>query len=285
MGDLLRIKNAGLWGAAAGAGLSILTSLFQAHDKALQEEIEASQERQKEMENLTTNVSRVLERLMGGIYTYKTNAADLEDFQKYFEENPFTQKYKCGYIQEDTREQIREAENSRSYYDTYLASLKVQRDEIQHQIDSERDKKDSDAGKIEDMEQQYAEVMDQIKYFAEDMAMELYGIDFKSWASELGQTLVDAWASGADAAEAYKNKVSQIMKEVGMKVLAQKYLEPGLEKIYEEFFDYMANNNGILDEKGLKILAGAYEFSNDFAEMTEGLMQAWNILSTSTERL
>lgn len=275
LGDLLGIKNAGLWGAVAGTGLSILTSLFQAHDKALQEEIEASQERQKEMENLTTNVSRILERLMGGIYTYRVSAADLEDFQKYFEKNPFTSKYKYNYIQEDTREQIKEAEDSRSYYDTYLASLKVQRDELQHQIDSERDKKDSDAGKIEDMEQQYAEVVDQIKYVAEDMAKEIYGIDFKSWASELGQTLVDAWASGTDAAEAYKDKVSRIMKEVGVSIITQKYLEPLLEKYMDNFMTYFDQNNGILDEKGLEILAQMYDAANDAGEMIGNFLQGW----------
>lgn len=273
LGDLLGIKNAGLWGAAAGAGLSIISSLFAAHDKALQEEIEASQERQKEMENLTTNVSRVLERLMGGIYTYRASAADLEDFQKYFEENPFTKKYKYDYIQEDTREQISEAEKSKSYYDTYLASLKVQRDELQHQIDSERDKKDSDAGKIEDMEQQYADVVDQIKYVAEDMAKELYGIDFKSWASELSQTLVDAWASGADAAEAYKDKVSQIMKEVGVNIITQKYLEPLLEKYMDNFMTYFDQNNGVIGEEGLEIIAQMYEAADKAAEITEGYLQ------------
>ena len=273
LGDLLGIKNAGLWGAAAGAGLSIISSLFAAHDKALQEEIEASQERQKEMENLTTNVSRVLERLMGGIYTYRASTADLEDFQKYFEENPFTKKYKYDYIQEDTREQISEAEKSKSYYDTYLASLKVQRDELQHQIDSERDKKDSDAGKIEDMEQQYADVVDQIKYVAEDMAKELYGIDFKSWASELSQTLVDAWASGADAAEAYKDKVSQIMKEVGVNIITQKYLEPLLEKYMDNFMTYFDQNNGVIGEEGLEIIAQMYEAADKAAEITEGYLQ------------
>lgn len=273
LGDLLGIKNAGLWGAAAGAGLSIISSLFAAHDKALQEEIEASQERQKEMENLTTNVNRVLERLMGGIYTYRASAADLEDFQKYFEENPFTKKYKYDYIQEDTREEISEAEKSKSYYDTYLASLKVQRDELQHQIDSERDKKDSDAGKIEDMEQQYADVVDQIKYVAEDMAKELYGIDFKSWASELSQTLVDAWASGADAAEAYKDKVSQIMKEVGVNIITQKYLEPLLEKYMDNFMTYFDQNNGVIGEEGLEIIAQMYEAADKAAEITEGYLQ------------
>ena len=274
LGDLLGIENAGIWGAAAGAGLSILTSLFQAHDKALQEEIEASQERQKEMENTSNNLNRILERLMGGIYTFKASADDLKDFNKYFGKYRLTGQYQYGYIQEDTRNQITEAQKSKSYYDSYLASLMVQRDELQHQIDSERDKKNSDSGKIEDMQQQYEELADQIKYVAEDMAKELYGIDFKSWASELSQALVDAWANGTDAAEAYKDKVSQIMKEVGVSIITQKYLEPMLEKYMDQFMAYFDQNNGIVGEEGLEIISQMYDAADKAAEITEGFLDS-----------
>lgn len=274
LGGLLGIENAGIWGAAAGAGLSILTSLFQAHDKALQEEIEASQERQKEMENTSNNLNRILERLMGGIYTFKASADDLKDFNKYFGKYRLTGQYQYGYIQEDTRNQITEAQKSKSYYDSYLASLMVQRDELQHQIDSERDKKNSDSGKIEDMQQQYEELADQIKYVAEDMAKELYGIDFKSWASELSQALVDAWANGTDAAEAYKDKVSQIMKEVGVSIITQKYLEPMLEKYMDQFMAYFDQNNGIVGEEGLEIISQMYDAADKAAEITEGFLNS-----------
>lgn len=274
LGELLGIENAGIWGAAAGAGLSILTSLFQAHDKALQEEIEASQERQKEMENTSNNLTRILERHMGGVYTFKASADDLKDFNKYFEKYRLTGQYQYGYIQEDTRNRITEAQKSKSYYDSYLASLMVQRDELQHQIDSERDKKNSDSGKIEDMQQQYEELADQIKYVAEDMAKELYGIDFKSWASELSQILVDAWASGTDAAEAYKNKVSQIMKEVGVNIITQKYLEPLLEKHMDQFMTYFDENNGVIGEEGLEIISQMYDAADKAAEITEGYLNS-----------
>lgn len=274
LGDLLGIENAGIWGAAAGAGLSILTSLFQAHDKALQEEIEASQERQKEMENTSNNLSRILERLMGGIYTFKASTDDLKDFEKYFDKNIITKDYQYDYIKDDTRNQITEAQKSKSYYDTYLASLMVQRDELQHQIDSERDKKNSDSGKIEDMQQQYEELADKIKYVAEDMAKELYGIDFKSWASELSQALVDAWASGADAAEAYKDKVSQIMKEVGVSIITQKYLEPMLEKYMDQFMTYFDQNKGVIGEEGLDIISQMYDAADKATEITEGYLNS-----------
>ncbi len=275
LGEALGIKNAGLWGAAAGAALSVTTSIFALHDKALQKEIEASEARQKEMENLTKNVQTVLERTMGGVYRYRASEADLKDFEKYFQRRTVGNAdlgYKYGYIQEGTREQIREAEKSRSYYDTYLASLMVQRDELAHQMDAERDKKKSDKNAIADMKQEIAELDDQIKYVAEDMANELYGVDFKSWAADLSQTLVDAWASGTDAAEAYRDKVSEILRDVGVNVITQKYLEPLLEEQMEKFMDYFEANNGVIDAPGMEILSGMYDLGDKAQEVVDAYL-------------
>ena len=276
LGEALGIKNAGVWGAAAGAALSVATSIFQLHDKALQKEIEASEARQKEMENLTADVQRVIDRLMGGVYRYRASDADLDKLLKYVDykvpkggEGSIFDKYR--YIGGDTKEQIREAEKSRSYYDTYLASLMVQRDELAHQMDAERDKKKSDAGAIADMKAEIAELDDQIRYVAEDMAEELYGIDFKGWAADLSQTLVDAWASGADAADAYGKKVSEILRDVGVKVITQKYLEPLLEEQMGKFMDYFEANNGLMDEQGMAIIGGIY----DLGEKVQDVMNAY----------
>ena len=275
LGEALGIKNAGLWGAAAGAALSVTTSIFALHDKALQKEIEASEARQKEMENLTKNVQTVLERTMGGVYRYRASEADLKDFEKYFQRRTVGNAdlgYKYGYIQEGTREQIREAEKSRSYYDTYLASLMVQRDELAHQMDAERDKKKSDKNAIADMKQEIAELDDQIRYVAEDMANELYGVDFKSWAADLSQTLADAWASGTDAAEAYRDKVSEILRDVGVNVITQKYLEPLLEEQMEKFMDYFEANNGVIDAPGMEILSGMYDLGDKAQEVVDAYL-------------
>lgn len=275
LGSVLGIKNAGMWGAVAGAGLSIVTGLFKLHDKSLQKEIEASEERQREMENLTDNIKTVLERTMGGVYRYRASDTDLADFEKYLETYRGLggdTKYRYGYIQDDTREQIKEAQKSRSYYDSYIASLMVQRDELQHQMDSERKKKDNDASKIADYEQQIADLDDQIKYVAEDMANELYGIDFKDWANDLSQALVDAWASGMDAAEAYRDKVSEILRDVGVNIITQKYLEPLLEDYMNKFMTYFDANNGVIGQEGINILSQMYEAADKAAGLVDGFL-------------
>jgi hypothetical protein len=263
-------------GAAIGAGLSVVSSglsaLFAAHDNALEEEIQASKRRQEEMKNLTKNLETILTHTLGSVYYTK---ADEDMVKKMYD----LLTHRRGYIEDRTYSQIKEANQSRSYYDAQKASLMVQQDELRHQIESERDKKDGDADKIRDMEQQIKELESEIRYFAEEMAKDLYGIDYKSWASGLADALVSAWENGEDAAEAYKKKVTEILREVGAKVIAQKYLEPLLEKNMEKFISYFESNDGKMDERGLAILAEMYSDADKAAAITTSFLDGMERLA------
>ena len=286
--------SAGPWGAAIGAGISILGStigaLFGGHDEALEEEIKASKRRQKEMENLTKNLETVLEHTLGSLYVAKADQEVLDKMKEY------TSKYELRksaennlkngsgslrdyfdvksnqYIQDRTYEAIKEAEKSQSYYDAQKAALMIQQDELRSQIASEEDKKDTDWDKIQDMQQQIKDLEMEIRYFAEEMAKDLYGIDYKSWATGLADALVDAWASGENAVDAYKKKVSEMIKDVGTKIIAQKYLEPLLQKNMEEFMEYFEANDGRMDERGLEILAKMYDDADKAARVTSAFL-------------
>lgn len=285
---------AGPWGAVAGAGLSLLSSgisaLFSGHDEALEEEIKASKSRQKEMENLTKNLETVLEHTLGSLYVAKADKELADKMREYGSKYEAREKARedlrkgdnslknivaarqNGYIQDRTYEAIKEAEQSKSYYDAQKAALMIQQDELRSQIASEEDKKDSDWDKVQDMNQQIKDLEMQIRYFAEEMAKDLYGIDYKSWAAGLADALVGAWASGENAVDAYKKKVSEMIKEVGTKVIAQKYLEPLLQKNMDEFMKYFEANDGRMDEQGLAILAKMYDDADQAARVTSAFL-------------
>ena len=286
--------SAGPWGAAIGAGVSILGStigaLFGGHDEALEEEIKASKRRQKEMENLTKNLETVLEHTLGSLYVakaddeikykmreyggmYETRKAAENNFKNgNFKLSDLGNLFSGWYIQDRTYEAIKEAEKSQSYYDAQKAALMIQQDELRSQISSEEDKKDTDWDKIQDMQQQIKDLEMEIRYFAEEMAKDLYGIDYKSWAAGLADALTDAWASGENAVDAYKKKVSEMIKEVGTKVIAQKYLEPLLQKNMDEFMKYFEANDGRMDERGLAILAKMYDDADQAARVTSAFL-------------
>lgn len=262
---------AGPWAAAAGAALSMVSGIFALHDKALQEEIDASKARQKEMENLSKNLETALERTLGSIYETRASDKDLKKLAEY-QENFVKANTTSGnfvidlvnhgnysYISEDAKSAIDEALKSQSYYDTQFAMLQLQRDELQKQMDAEGEKKDSDAEAIADYKQQIAEMDDQIKHFAEDMAKAIYDIDIKSWATELGDALFEAWQKGEDGAEAFKNKAREIITDVAKKIVAAKLIETAMQPVLNAVVSEMERTDGKLNEKSIENIATAME--------------------------
>lgn len=135
-------------------------------------------------------------------------------------------------------------------YNEMYESLRKQREEIQRQYNDEAAKKKSDEGKLVDYEQQLKEMDESIKKFGLDMAKTLYDIDLHSWASQLTEAIVGAWEKGEDAAEAYKDKVKELMKDLTSNILTKKVMEKafdtlGIDKMISE---EMFNTEGKLSE-------------------------------------
>lgn len=243
------LSDASPYAAAAVAGLSLVTSLFQLHDKALQKEIEASERRQREMTNLTDSLKKVLERTLGGVYNTKATDKMLSKFDQY--DSP---KYTSfismilgnDYLTKDTRNAINEARDSKSYFDASYASLMVQRDEMQHQLELEQQKKKKDSGKIEDYKKQIEELDDAIHYFAIDMAKELYSIDVQEWAKQLSDSIVDAWANGEDALLAYKRTLNDLMKSMTKNIITKTIMETALKPVQDLVAKEMTDKDGKL---------------------------------------
>lgn len=282
------LGNAGPWGAAAGAALGLVEGIFALHDKALQEEIEASEARQKEMENLTKNLETALERALGGVYSTSIGSDTIDRLKKeiineYKGMNEYIARvfghdnnsdYK-PYLQKDTIDAVKNAEQTKKYYDAAYASLLAQRDELQHQMDSEEDKKNSDADKLADYRQQIIEMEDQISYFYRDMAKNLWDIDVKSWAKELTDTIVDAWKNGENAVDAYHNKVKEMMLDLTTNILSQKVMEKMLEKaqIDNLIEDLMEQTKGELDTDSVaKIAERLFQAGDESANMITAIL-------------
>lgn len=243
------LKDLGLgklvpYGAAAGAALSIITSLSAIHDKTLQKEIEASETRQKELDNMVKNIKAIIEDTLGGIYSYEVSKDTKDQLKKVTDNYDLIQKvnnsklakenplFKMkGTYSEETYKAAKEAQaKPDSAYHAELASLMAQRDEIQNQRDAENKKKKKDSTKIADYNQQIKEMDQSIKTFAQDFLKEIYSIDFKTWASELTDAVVSAWSKGEDAVEAYRDKVKDLMKDVVKNIISQKIIEAYMEK-------------------------------------------------------
>ena len=180
------------------------------------------------------------------------------------------------YISEEAIEALKKAYDSGKYFDQQYASLLIQRDELTKQLQGEQDLKNKDEERIADLKQEIKEIEDEIHYFVEDMAKALYDIDFKSWAQDLADALVSAWASGENAAEAYKKKVSEILKELGVKMIAERFIAQALEPIMERFMAQYQSDNGVLTTQGLAILAEMYDAGAELQKQTNDFMDGIN---------
>lgn len=111
-------------------------------------------------------------------------------------------------------------------YGAQLELMKGQLNELYKQRDAEMDKKKKDKSVIRDYDKQIEEMKITIRDFAEEVANTVYGIDLNGWAQQLGDSLVDAFSKGEDAAEAFDKTVSDIMRDVTSKMIAQDILAP-----------------------------------------------------------
>lgn len=282
--NALGLGNLGPYGAAAGAALSMVTSLFAMHDKALQKEIEASEERQKELDNMTKNIKSIIEDTLGGIYSYKVSEDTKNTLNKVtsgYERAVAWKKMKIPFrfnsiYSSKTYEAAKDAQSKpNSAYHAELASLMAQRDELQSQRNSESKKKKKDNSKIADYNQQIKEMEQQINTFAQDFLKDIYSIDIKSWASELTDAVVGAWEKGEDAVEAYREKVKDMVKDVTKNIVTQKIMESALQEPLN-YLTGILKDKGKLDETDMDKLADMlYKAGDEVVPQITGIYDAF----------
>jgi hypothetical protein len=279
--------------AAAGEAVNWIGKIAQAHDKKLDKAIEKSKLRVQQLQYIYEQIDGILARYLGSGTELKLvdaendrtrlnqlnnqigairnkgkiNIFDLMSLQKYKQEAEKLQKRVSAY-------------DEGGAYGYQRALMQEQLSELEKQRQAEIDKKKTDDSKVADYENQIAEMKQQIKDFAEETAESLYGINLKDWASQLGDALYEAWQKGEDGAEAFKNKVADIMGDVMNSILKISILEPAMQQLQKMLFgeDGMSGYFGkdfSLDEKELESIAdylmGVSEKTDDYYSMLDKL--------------
>lgn len=123
--------------------------------------------------------------------------------------------------------------------------LQIQKDILA----SEQKKKDPDREKVEEYKQTIKELEYEIRYYSETLASELYSIDLKGWASQIGDALVEAWLKGEDAAKAYKDTVADVMRDVVKSWVQQQYIEKAMQQVQTTLFGADGKGGMFADNK------------------------------------
>lgn len=252
---------------------NIIGSIAKAHDKKLDRAIEKSKLRAQELQNVYDAIERSLEHFLGSGTEMKLVDAEkdrseliqlnsqIEAIRKKDKLNIFDEVALSRYSKEAEKLNKRvSAYDEGGAYGYQRALMEEQISELEKQKQAELDKKDVDQSKVADYEAQIAEMQQQVKDFAEETAETLYGIDLKGWASELGDALYEAWQKGENGAEAFRNKVADIMGSVMNSVLKIGVLEPAMKQLQAMLFgeDGMSGYFGkdfSLDSKEVKGIA------------------------------
>lgn len=231
--------------------LSPITIWSKLHDKKLQKQIE---EYQRVYDLLDKQLGLIAERLNFALGSSKqiTDPQAERDKARYDEAVRRSQRndsvpgmpsfYGSMYkrIADKLRPRVEAYETGGVYaYQRQLMAEQVA--SLTNQRNAEADKKDSDSNAIADYDNQIASLQQQIRDFAETTIETLYGINIRSWAEDIGSALIDAFARGEDAAEAFDKAVGDIMRDV-VKQMAIKNI---LEKQFEGMRTYLFGADGM----------------------------------------
>lgn len=243
-----------------------LTGLYNATlDATSRIELEKKQKQYGDAENYLKNLGADL--TSEWIALTKDNTSFFWDTNDYF------------IYSKKTQEAINKALDADNAFMGAYASLLAQRDELIYQKMSytDKDAEDVEAFKA-DKQIEIEQLNMEIEQLSKDMMSSLYSIDFKDWAGQLTDAIVNAWASGEDAAKAYGDTVSSILKNVASSMVQQMIIGQYMEDNLKPFVDDFIANNGLMNES-------LYERLVDIVDGVEQKTEDANKLLDSMEEI
>lgn len=287
------VKSGDIGGTVSGVASIItgpITAFAKAHDAKKERQIKLAERELKALENMQTTIKNAIEDSLGGIYNYRMDAKTTAKMNKIVSNYETGEKSNIMRIyginpsaySKDTYEAAQKSlADPTNAYQAELTGLMAQRDQLQRQRANEDAKKKTDKDKLADYDQQIEEMERSIKNAAKNFLKELYGVDMKSWASQLTDAVVSAWEKGEDAIDAYKKKAKEMVKDLTKNIISQKIMEQALQKPLD-FLTQQIEKKGRLDEYDVTQLAsdlysaGENSVANITAVLEELKRRGWD---------
>lgn len=239
----------GPYGMAAGAALGIIGGIAQTRDARLERQISKLREDVKSIEANTSLILQARERTLGydngdlrrsyaQQYAPNQTQAMKALVAKYpwLANSTFFQGFSSK-AQKDMYEYYMKNSNGTGYQQQ-LANLKAEREDYMQILEKQESKKKKSQSDIDETKSKIAELDDQIRNFADDIAKELWSIDIKGWADQISDALASAFENGENVMKAFDNTVKSIMQNVANEFLKLGITEPMMERLRNKLFGY-----------------------------------------------
>ena len=125
-----------------------------------------------------------------------------------------------------------------------IDNLKQQQYEYAQMVRDEQDKKKTDAGKVDEYNQAITDNFNKIQDTIKSIREDILTTSVESAANDLGKSLLDAFAAGENAAEAFGKKVDEVVGNVIRKMLIQKLVEQPVGDIINRYMSQWVDSSG-----------------------------------------
>lgn len=160
-----------------------------------------------------------------------------------------------------------------------LENIAKQQILINEQIGLEKDKKKTDWDSIQEMENKIEELGQQALTIINEMVEDIVGGSSNDIANELADAFIEAFQAGEDAAEAWGDKVNEIVADVLKRMLVAKYLEEPLGQILDKYKAKWFPNGQFA---GLDAVISSMEgFASDLNSVGDDFAVIWDSLPDS----
>lgn len=158
-----------------------------------------------------------------------------------------------------------------------IENMKQQQKELAAMADAERAKKKTDQGKVDEYENQIIELRHQIEDTVQTMRDDIIGSTAADIATELGNAFIDAFAAGENAAEAFRNKANEVVKNIIQNMLIKKLLEEPVGRIIDKYASKWVDDDG--NFAGFDaVINSAGRMGDELAALSSGFAKAMESL-------
>ena len=154
---------------------------------------------------------------------------------------------------------------------------------LQKQINAENDKKKTDKSKIKEWERQIQELGAEAAEIINEVVETIIGGTAEEIAKELGDAFIDAFMEGENAAEAWGEKVDEIVADIMRQMIISKFLEERIGEVFDRYKSKWFKDGVFIGiDNVIDSMSG---FADDLNKVGDEFQAIWDSLPAETKEL